>query len=48
MEVTMQWWDMADDLWYASRLRLAALQHLCLPALRGLLVIAAAALLTLP
>lgn len=24
----MQWWDAADDLWFAFRLRAAALEHL--------------------
>lgn len=45
MEITMQWWDMADDLWFACRLRLAALEHLVPTALRASLVLLAGALL---
>ena len=43
----MQWWDMADDLWFACRLRLAALHHLARPASRAALVAVAGALLIL-
>ncbi len=46
MEVTMQWWDMADDLWFAARLRLAALAHWVTPLLRGVLLISAGLLLS--
>ena len=44
MEVTMQWWDAADDLWYALRLRLAAGHYLVAPLVRTLLAVAALAL----
>lgn len=37
----MQWWDAADDLWYAMRLRLDALHHLAGPATRTLFAVAA-------
>ena len=36
----MQWWDAADDLWFALRLRLAALHHLAAPASRTLVAFA--------
>ena len=45
MEVTMQWWDMADDLWFAARLRLAALEHWLKPMLYVALAAAAGLLL---
>ena len=31
----MQWWDALDDLWYALRLRLAALHYLLAPLQRA-------------
>lgn len=44
MEVTMQWWDTADDWWFALRLRLDASEYLASPVAR-LAVLAAAALM---
>lgn len=46
VEITMQWWDSLDDLWYAARLRLAAL-HYTLGPLRRALLAAAGLLLIL-
>ncbi|MEL6198581.1 MAG: hypothetical protein AAFQ62_14030 [Pseudomonadota bacterium] len=40
MEVTMQWWDALDDLWYAARLRLSALHYIVAPLNRALLAVA--------
>ena len=36
----MQWWDALDDLWYALRLRLAALHYLVAPLQRSLVALA--------
>lgn len=36
----MQWWDALDDLWYAARLRLAALHYLVAPVQRHLMAVA--------
>ena len=40
VEVTMQWWDALDDLWYAARLRLSALHYIVAPLNRALLAVA--------
>ena len=45
MEVTMQWWDTADDLWFAVRHRLTGLAPSAALAWRWLLAVAAACLL---
>ena len=45
MEVTMQWWDDADDLYYAALLRLESLSHLAPHVMRAGLCLAAGALL---
>ena len=37
----MQWWDAADDLWYAARLRLSALHYLWAPVARTLTALSA-------
>ncbi|MEO0575222.1 MAG: hypothetical protein AAF004_07145 [Pseudomonadota bacterium] len=41
MEVTMQWWDDLDDLWFAARLRLSGWHHWASPLARGSISMAA-------
>lgn len=43
MEVTMQWWDDLDDLWFAASLHLSRWHHLASPFARS--TVSAAALL---
>lgn len=48
MERTMQWWDEADDLWFAIRLRLIGLLHFEPTLRRALVPIGAVIFLLMP
>ncbi|MEL6870676.1 MAG: hypothetical protein AAFO81_12835 [Pseudomonadota bacterium] len=44
MEVTMQWWDNLDDLWFAAGMKLSAWHFRAAPLARASVVVCALAL----